>query len=202
MPVAALPLLQRPEPPAPAALAWLGTIAVALGTGFAAVYVQELFAPVGVFPLLIGAITGLAVGGIWTARGGATRRTLVVAGLVAGVIGVATLHYGSYFAVRRDDERRRVLVPPQVLLADPSRGQENPALRTFVAFIEREWRRGRNIGSYHVEGAWLGLWWALDAAAIVGMAAFMAQVSGKRIEPETTSNGTAGAANNDQGGPA
>lgn len=182
MPAAELPLPQRTQPPAPAALAWLGTIGVALGTGFAAVYVQSTFAPVGVFPLLVGALTGLAVAGVWEARGGATRRTLITAGVVAGVIAVGALHYGSYIVVRNDDERRRSLVPPQVLLADPSRGQENPALRTFGAFVEREWRRGRSLGSHHIEGAWLGVWWALDAAAIVGMAAFIVPRVAKRIE--------------------
>lgn len=184
MSVAELHSKHRSPPPAPAAPAWLGTIAVGFGAGFGAVYVQSVFAPVGVFPLLVGTIIGLAVGGVWSVRGGGTKRTLVVAGLIAGVIGTATLHYGSYFVVRRDDERRRLLVPPMVLLADPSRGEENPQLRSFEAFVEREWRRGRSLGSLHVSGVWLGLWWGLDAAAVVGMAAVMAPVAAKRIEPE------------------
>lgn len=200
MPAAASLLPQRTQPPASAALAWFGTVAVAFGTGFGAVYLQEKFAPVGVFPLLVGAISGSAVGGVWIARGGAAKRTLLLAGLIGGFVTSATLHYGSYYAVRRDDERRRVLIPPMVLLADPSRGEENPQLRTFAAFVEREWRRGRNLGSHHVSGAWLGLWWALDAAAIIGMAAIMAKLVAGPTERPVPNYGDAPAPDADDRG--
>lgn len=185
----AIPTSRTPE--TPAFVAWLGAAAVGFGSGFAAVYIQESFAPIGVFPLALGAITGLAVGGVWSARGGGARRAVLRSALLAGVICITTLHYGSYFASRRADAARRANVPAAAAFVEPNLiNQENPALRTFPDFMKREWRRGRGLGSYHVQGIGLGLWWLLDGLAIVGAAMVAANVAAKStmLQSESTTN--------------
>lgn len=166
---------------------WLGAVAVGFGTGFAAVYVQDTFAPVGVFPLMIGLISGLAVGGVWLARGAASKRSVLFTGLLAGAVCAATLHYGSYFAARRAEERRIADAADKASMFVPEARNFLP-FQTFGGYMQREWARGRTLGTAHVRGPWLGVWWALDAALILGAATFGARSAAKSIIRPTASD--------------
>lgn len=178
-------LRPSPQPETPVFFVWLGAAAVGFGAGFAAVYVQDTFAPVGVFPLLLGLISGLAVGGAWLARGAATKRSVLLTGLLAGVVCIATLHYGSYFAARRADERRIADAADKARMLVPEARNFVP-FQTFGGYMQREWARGRGLGPVHVRGPWLGVWWAVDAALILGAAMFGARSAAKSIVRPTT----------------
>ncbi|MCE9603963.1 MAG: hypothetical protein K8U03_03575 [Planctomycetia bacterium] len=171
----------RTQPEVPASLAWLGAAGVAFGSGFAAVYVQNTFAPVGVFPLALGAITGFAVGGVWSRRGGGTKRAILLSALLAGLVCTATLHFGTYFAARRADEARRIAAPAKAAMFEPDPEREDAPFRSYGNYMTREWKVGRSLGSYRVRGAWLALWWTLDGLCIVGATMLGAAASAKPI---------------------
>jgi len=184
-------LRSPPQSDTPVFFAWLGAAAAGFGTGFAAVYLQDTFAPVGVFPLLIGLIAGLAAGGVWRARGSATKRSILLSGLLAGLVCTATLHYGSFYEARKNEVKRRAAAPATALLVDPDyQSKTAPWLTSFAAYMSPETAQGRRLGSIWVRGGWLALWSTLDAALILGAAMFGARAAAKSIIRPTTPDAT------------
>jgi len=174
MPVSLFARVRKQDPEFPAPLAWVAATVIGCGAGYGGNGVQGVFAPVGLFPLALGAIVGLAVGGVWLARREATKLSVLGSAVFAAVICVATMHYAAYFTAIRAEEERIAKIPPEAILFDPNVKREATWLGNFGDYMTHEMAQGRGLGSYHVQGAGLIVWWILDGLAIAGAATFAA----------------------------
>lgn len=177
MPDPIFPPPPRVQPGIPVSVVLLLGALLAIGAGFAAVFIQAHFSPVGLFPLMLGALTGLATGVLWNGHVRKTKGKVLLSALTAGLICLATLHYGSYFLASLTRDKSKIEVPAQVALIDPDAASRLNGAQSFPDYIAKEWRRGRTLGSLQVTGAWLALWYALDALAIMGAAMYAATFS-------------------------
>ncbi len=165
----------------PAAVAWAGGVLFALGTGCAAALLQRWFAPVGVFPLAIGVITGLAVGGLWAGRGGGSRRAIVAGAALAGLTCITAWHVATYAVARRDAEaeQRKVHEAMVQLMPDPSFVPAPEKPTGIHAYFGALWHAGRPLGEKRVTRWWLAAWWTADAALVLAGAVLTAAAIGK-----------------------
>lgn len=160
---------------------------LSFGTGYAAALIQNYFAPVGLFPIFIGAITGFSTGCIWNGHPEKTKRKVVLSALAGACVCLAVIHYGSYMLVSYANSKHTE-VPLEVAFVDPETAKRHSTPPNFSEYMAKEWRRGRQLGALRVEGAWLGVWWGLDALAIIVTAVFAARLSaGVNRSPGTES---------------
>lgn len=150
----------------PAALVWCGAVLFGVGSGTAAALLQRWFAPVGVFPLAVGIIAGLATGGLWAGRGGGSKRAILASASIAAFVCIATLHLASYFIAERDAEIRRREVREQMFKLVPEPGvafdqTENGS--SLHRYFSEQWYVGRKLGDQRIKSWSLAAWWIGDA---------------------------------------
>jgi hypothetical protein len=184
-----------PPTPAPAApdaslqrdgltfVAWLaGSLVAACGWAWAATRLQASFAPVLLFPLLVGAAVGATTVGLARLCRINALPTLAAGAMLCGMAAVVGQHYLAYLEYRRAHESARGADPRLALVE--SQGQ-SVAPAGFLSFLEAQARRGRKFsvnqsaGSSPAGGAVWALW-ALDGALVVAAAGIVAWRSGPR----------------------
>jgi len=154
---------------AAAAAAWLPWALVSgAAIGWLAQQVQPYFAPLIVFPLLLGLllalalISGLQVCSLAHAPTGYAGAVLALALVVGGQ------HYWSYRAARSaragtqaDLEKARRAFPniAKDLVAPPPEG--------VIEFLRAEAARGREIFGYRVRGTLLWSWWVVESVLVL-----------------------------------
>lgn len=184
----------------PAALVWCGAVLFGVGAGTAAALLQRWFAPIGVFPLAVGVIAGLATGGLWAGRGGGSKRAILVSASLAAVVCIATLHLASYFIAEREAEVRRREVREQMFKLVPEPGVEFDQAEngsTLRRFFSEQWYVGRKLGEQRVKGWALAVWWLGDALLLWLGATLAAAGVGKPLpsrRPSRTAENARGAA--------
>lgn len=171
-------LLRVLLPPATVALP------VGIALGFAAQWVERRFAPVGLFPLLVGAVIGAASFGVGRLLGRTGRISLWFSTTLAALACCGTMHYASYLAAVRAAEAD-FETHQRLLQAFPQKGFVAPpaGVGTLGDFLAREWNVGRKLGPKTISHGWLGLWWALDALALLVAALSTALFCGERDRP-------------------
>lgn len=150
----------------PALLVWCGAVLFGVGAGTAAALLQRWFAPIGVFPLAVGVIAGLATGGLWAGRGGGSKRAVLASASLAAFVCFATLHLASYFIAERDAENRRREVREQMFKLVPEPGVEFDQAEsgsTLRRYFSEQWYVGRKLGEQRIKGWTLATWWIGDA---------------------------------------
>lgn len=139
-----------------------GGAALAAGLAWIAVAVQAYFAPLGVFPLIVGSLLGLGIGGLLRVLQAGHRGTAWLAAALAVAVLVAGEHYISYrFEVQRQAElvRKAQREHPALFRA---MGDVGP--RSFLGYLQDEARGGRPLaGKVVARGGWAWATWALDA---------------------------------------
>ncbi len=145
--------------------------AVAAAAAVIASAVQPRFAPLVVFPLLVGLAVGAMLGGAMRIAQVGNRPTLLAGTLLAVAIVVVAQHYVAFRAAReaclRDVQSYRSAVaayPGHVLGPRPA-PPEN-----LLAFLRHEAQRGRQIGSWRASGSAVWASWAIDALLTLGAA--------------------------------
>ncbi|MBA4020351.1 MAG: hypothetical protein C0483_24585 [Pirellula sp.] len=168
----------------PAALVWCGAVLFGVGSGTAAALLQRWFAPIGVFPLAVGVIAGLATGGLWAGRGGGSKRAILASASLAAFVCIATLHLASYFIAERDAEIRRREVHEQMFKLVPEPGVEFDQAEngsTLRRYFSEQWYVGRKLGEQRVKGWVLAAWWIGDALLLWLGATLAAAAVGKPL---------------------
>jgi len=137
---------------------------VGLAVGYAGATLQTKFAPVGLFPLLVGAAVGIGVAILLRVGEAARARAFVAAATVGVLLCGATIHYLSYVQARvaadaEYAEYQRVLHAFQQMNV----GTPPTPLDSFGEYVRSELRDGRPLGPIHITGSALVLWWTIDA---------------------------------------
>jgi hypothetical protein len=152
-------------------LALLLTVFAGLAVGTAAVFLQRIYAPFGVFPLIVGMLAG-----------GATmlplllvrRRGFVLAisaALLAALGVVAAYHYGTFLVARYEQRveaekiaAARRAIERQMGGTEVAMPDEKPfGLAEYYAY---QWQVGRPLGETKIGGMMLVAWWVLDGLLI------------------------------------
>lgn len=149
--------------------------------GWAAHWVEQRFAPVGLFSLLVGVVVGGASFGVGKLLGRTGRVTLWLSTTVAALACCGTLHWAGYRTAVRAAEAD-VETHRRMLQAFPQKGflPPPPGIGSFGDFLAREWDVGRKLGPKSIRHGWLGLWWALDGLALLVGALSTALFCGER----------------------
>jgi hypothetical protein len=150
-------------------VAWLGGCIVwGAGLAWFSLRIQEHFAPLVLFPLLIGAALGAGL--VWWSRAiGWSHRPLLIAGVALAVLSlVVGQHVLSYLQYRRSFEQAR-LNKPQLALFESMQGQSE--MKTFTEFLSLLAQQGRafdtrELGSYRLFGWQVWLSWLMDAVVM------------------------------------
>jgi len=173
----------EPEP-APAALSPLRYLApwTGLATGLVAALVQVRFAPVGLFPVLLGVVTGASVAAVFTMTGGGGLRMRFLSATAAAALALAAVHYGSYLqAQAAADEEMATFEQMQRTFPQANLLHNMPQpLGGFGEYVERELDVGRRLGPLPVDGRLLILWWVIDGLLVWVGATVTALILGER----------------------
>lgn len=161
-----LPVSRANRGKLPATLLWIALAsAVAFGWAWLALRVQDRFAPVLLFPLLLGVLVG------WSARWltglvGTPGRTAGWCGVaLAALVAAASMHLLSWFDHRRAFEAS-VANNPHMQLAVAA-GSPPPEPPGFMTYLEAQATRGRVWlgGTRRGWAAWLT--WGVDGSLMV-----------------------------------
>jgi hypothetical protein len=157
-----------------------GGATAGLAVGYVAALLQTIRAPVGLFPLATGIVTGALVGAVAKSAGGG-RLAVFLAATVASGACLATVHYFSY-------RQAKAAIESQNATLDELRAKfpdtqapivTTPELTGFRDYLEREWEIGRKLGPLPVRGSLLLLWWFIDALLLWVGACVTALIIGK-----------------------
>jgi hypothetical protein len=158
------------------ALALAAAPVVGLVCGWIGASVQTHFAPLVLFPLLLGVFAGFSIVGFVRFTRIGNRPTIFLAALVAAGVTVATQHYFTYLAQYYGSG-------PAV---SPTTGQDLTAIKRELApgfgrYLCAQARRGRPLaGGYVVHDSMAWVCWAIDAL-LVAAAAVAATVPAVRV---------------------
>lgn len=184
---------QTPEMGYPAVFAWLAAVVFGAGAGAAAAMLQRWFAPIGVFPIVIGTIVGLAIGGVWAGRGGGSKRSILLSAALGGLICLATLHWGSYLLSERAAAVERQKAREALLKLTPEPGQLFEPFddrSSFPKYVGIQLHVGRALGPRRIGGPLLVAWWIGDALLVLTGAVLAAAGVGKPYASRKTATTT------------
>jgi hypothetical protein len=147
------------------ALLWM-LAAPVLGAAVArlAVWVQNYWAPLLVFPLLVGCGLGLLLAGLMRVGQVGHRPTLCSGALVAAAVAVAGQHYFAY----RDFQAALIAQRPQGLGLEDFQKMMPQTSTDFPRFMQRQAARGRPVTAKHeLRGAAAWASWAADGLLVL-----------------------------------
>ena len=149
-----------------AAVAWVATVAQS----------HLHFAPLVIFPLLVGVSLGAMLVGLMRISQLGNRPTILLATVLAAGVTVAAQHYIPYWTHRQQvEEDARARRDARQTLPEEARGLIPEVSVSFVAFMRREATLGRALWpGYRVRGWAVWLTWVVDGLLV--FAAAMAMV--------------------------
>jgi hypothetical protein len=141
--------------------------------GVAAVFLQKVYSPFGVFPLIVGMLAG---GATLLPLLSARRRGFILAvsaALIAALACTVTHHLGTFLLARREilEEAERVAAAYQALQKEMG-GQRtavvaaDPTPIGLKEYYELQWQIGRPLGESTVNKGMLLAWWILDGMLV------------------------------------
>lgn len=151
------------------ALAFLpGAVLLGALVGGAAAVAQGWFAPLILFPLLVGVVLGAVLFILLRAMHTANRPTLVLGTVLAVAAAVLAEHYVSYrVTVTRQENNRQLQIARAAFGADLGRPVG------FFNYLRQEARRGRTLfggkafGDVVARGRWVWATWAADGLLVL-----------------------------------
>ncbi len=157
----------------PTSVAWLaGTLAISLALAWLASRIEPYFAPLLLFPVLIGIALGGAMVGLVRVLG-QVRLSMAALGVVVGVATIVVgQHYLAYRRARNQIEQQlaRFEGPSLNLAALTQIGLPRPP-ESLLAFLHQTAEQGRPLAGHVVRGGLVWAWWGLDAALTLVAAA-------------------------------
>jgi len=128
--------------------------------GWMAEVAQRYFAPMILFPLLLGALAGLSVVGLVRFAQLGHRPTTLLAAVLAATVAGASQHYFGYLAAY---SWTGSLVPTGTAAGPDLSALAEQVRPTFGQYVQAQARRGRPLlGDYVARGSWAWLSWAID----------------------------------------
>jgi hypothetical protein len=143
--------------------------------GGAAAHAQTYFAPLVIFPVLVGFVLGGLLVIFMRVANTGHRGTVVVVTILAIATTTAATHYVCYqFYVRSEPTRRAAMVQAAF-------GDDAGMPSSFADYLEREANRGRTIfGQHRAQGVWVWITWAVDGL-LLGAAALAVVIMALRL---------------------
>ncbi len=138
-------------------------------TAWLAFGIQKRFAPLGLFPILLGLAMGITLAGLMRLVHVAGRSTIVAGTVVAVTVAVFGQHYFSYQEQRQEAERQAAQFR-MAARAHPDIVRGAPPVPANGAFEFLRWQaiRGRPItGTIVARGGWAWASWALDGGLVL-----------------------------------
>ncbi|MGO9111396.1 MAG: hypothetical protein ACLP9L_19390 [Thermoguttaceae bacterium] len=124
-----------------------------------AVWAQAFWAPLLIFPLLVGCGLGLLLAGLMRLGGVGHRATIWSGAILAAAVAVAGQHYISFL----DFESALTAKKPELLSLEEFQGIMPDASTSFAWFMQRQAAQGRPVTAEHVlHGAAAWASWAFD----------------------------------------
>jgi hypothetical protein len=147
-------------------------LSLVLGTliGGAAAVVQTYFAPLLLFPLLVGGFLGAVLIGLMRWSDVAHRPSVLCGALLAALVCTVAAHYVSYtMAQRRRPPEDDKLALARAVFADDAARLAEP--RNFFDYLRREAQKGRPLtAQFTARGPLAWLSWGVDAVLILSAA--------------------------------
>jgi len=171
-------------------LALLLAALAGLACGGGAVFLQRLYAPFGVFPLIVGMLTGaLATLPLLLVRPRGFGLAIAAA-LVAALFATAAHHFGTYLYARYEAAREaeRIAEARRALEGADAAAQialDTPPSLSVSEYFQFQWQVGRSLGEAKVRGPMLAAWWLLDGLLIWLGAAIVTSSFTTRPAPAT-----------------
>jgi hypothetical protein len=160
---------------------------IGLATGYGASQLEARFAPVGLFPLLVGAATGIGVIACMRVAGCGSRRGTTAAAVAAAMFAVGVMHSQSYHAaVAHSHAEWDTFQKVQQAAGNAKLNNIPSPINGPRDFVERQLRNGRLLGSRPVRGVGLVVWWTVDALLVTvgaAAAAFYLSTPPTSVEP-------------------
>jgi len=179
--------MSRPLPPAapfafgPFVRLLAASLAGAGIVGAAAAWAEQAFAPLGVFPIVLGLAWGALVAGFAYLCHTAHRPSVWLVLVVSVCLLVGTQHYTSYRLFRSGAEARQVRLPPAASLVPEFAARAAADVpQSMLAYLRLEAARGRDVLGHMLHGSAVWASWAIDAALVV-VAACVAIVCSKSV---------------------
>lgn len=145
---------------------------IGLATGYGASQLEARFAPVGLFPLLVGATTGIGVIACMRVAACGCRGGATTSAIVAALLAVGLMHYQSYRAAfAASDLEWQTFQKVQQAAPNAKLNNIPTPLGSIEDFVRREMLHGRMLGNRPIRGSWLVAWWAIDGLLVVLAAA-------------------------------
>lgn len=145
---------------------------VGLAVGYGASQLESWFSPVGLFPLLVGAATGIGVIAAMRVAVCGSRGGTTTSALVAGLLAVGVMHYQSYqAAVAASDLEWQTFQKVQQAAPAAKLNNVPTPLTSVHDYVQRQMLHGRMLGSRPVRGAGVVVWWVVDGLLVVVAAA-------------------------------
>ena len=124
-----------------------------------AVWAQSFWAPLVIFPLLVGCGLGLLLAGLMRLGQVGHRTTLWIGALLAVTVAVAGEHYFSFL----DSKAAMISQKPQCLAIEDFQEMMPDATTDFARFMQRQADRGRPVtAEFTIRGVAVWASWALD----------------------------------------
>jgi len=169
---------------------WLsGGVAIGLAAGWIATMVAARFAPLVVFPLVVGAVLGIVLIGAAQLLQSGRRPTILAAAVAAALVAVGAQHYFSYLDACRKMEESRTIRDAEAAFAQimPDRRPAGPFdyLRSRAAV-------GRRMPfGYVARGPMAWLSWVVDGLLVVAgtMAVVVFATDSKKTEGNQENEG-------------
>ncbi len=142
-----------------AVVAWMAVIAQS----------EFNFAPLVIFPLLVGVLLGAMLVGLIRLGQAGNRATAVVSTVAAVLVAVVGGHYFSYLAVGDDAETLRIA---REALPDQLRGRIPKPPADFLGFLRQQAAEGRELHvlDYKATGVFAWLSWVVDGLLVLAAA--------------------------------
>lgn len=141
------------------ATAWMATVA------------QMYFAPLIIFPLLVGVLLGAMLVGMARLAQVGHRPTILTGAVLAAALAVVGQHYFQYreAAQRAQEDLEKIREAKQKVPAEWLQGHGPEVPSDFADFMVRQARRGRdlNFGDYVARGWGAWLTWGIDAVLLL-----------------------------------
>lgn len=148
---------------------WLPVSAIlGIFVAWAAVIALGYFAPLVVFPILVGVVLGGGATALLRLLHVGHRPTILLGGLLALGLMIVGEHYFTYrqtHAAYQQAQEKRLRDPESLSMLQVALPDSVPP-SNFGMYLQWQAQQGRPIGRYTVKGGWVWASWGLDAVLI------------------------------------
>lgn len=141
---------------------WLpGSIALGLAIAWIAMVIQEYFAPLVIFPLLVGVVLGGVMVGLVRLLHLGHRPTIVAGAVLAVLAAVVGQHYFGFRQAQSHIDKKALLL--RAMVPDLPKAEQVVPPEKFFDYVPWRAVRGRPVGRWVVRDGWVWLSWGIDA---------------------------------------